>query len=87
MVKFARYANLHIMRKYIIFLAVAAMFTLTGCDFFRKMAGRPTSEELETMRVEKLRIEEARLQASLVELQKEKQAVEDSIEAMKLIRQ
>lgn len=87
MVKFARYANLHIMKKYIIFLAVAAMFTLTGCDFFRKMAGRPTSEELEAMRVEKLRIEEARLQASLVELQKERQAVEDSIEAMKLIRQ
>lgn len=75
------------MRKYIIFLAVAAMFCLTGCDFFRKMAGRPTSEEIEAMRVEKLKAEEARLQASLLQLQKEKQAMEDSIEALKLIRQ
>lgn len=81
------YANLHIMRKYIMLLAVAALFTLTGCDFFRKMAGRPTSEELEAMRIEKLRVEEERLQADLLRLQQEKQAVEDSIEALKLIRQ
>ena len=81
------YANLHIMRKYVMLLAVTAMFMLTGCDFFRQLAGRPTSEEIEAMRVEKLRIEEERLQESLIRLQEEKQAVADSIEAMKLIRQ
>lgn len=68
-------------------LAAAAMFMLTGCDFFRKIAGRPTSAEIEEMRIEKLRVEEERLQADLARLQSEKQAVEDSIEALKLIRQ
>ena len=68
-------------------MAVAAMFSLTGCDFFRSLAGRPTSEEIEAMKIEKLRIEEERLQADLLKLQQEKQAVQDSIEALKLIRQ
>lgn len=70
-----------------ILMAVAAMFSLTGCDFFRTLAGRPTSAEIEAMKVEKLRIEEERLQAHLLKLQQEKQAVEDSIEALKLLRQ
>ncbi len=81
------YDNLLIMKKYIIFLAIASMFTLTGCDFFRKMAGRPTGEELEAMRIEKLRVEEQRLKADIAALEKERQAVMDSIEALKLIRQ
>lgn len=68
-------------------LAVVAVFSLTGCDFFRTLAGRPTSEDIEQMRVEKLRIEEERLQASLLALQAERQAVQDSIEALKLLRQ
>ena len=75
------------MRKYIIMIAAVALFTLTGCDFFRSLAGRPTSEDIEEMRIEKLRIEEERLQADLLKLQQEKQAVEDSIEALKLLRQ
>ncbi len=75
------------MRKYIMLMAAVAMFSLTGCDFFRTLAGRPTSEEIEAMKVEKLRIEEERLQADLLKLQQEKQAVEDSIEALKLLRQ
>ena len=75
------------MRKYLLLIALVSMFMLTGCDFFRSLAGRPTSEEIEEMRVEKLRIEEERLQANIAKLEKEKQAVADSIEAMKLIRQ
>ena len=68
-------------------IAAVALFTLSGCDFFRSLAGRPTSEDIEEMRIEKLRIEEERLQADLLKLQQEKQAVEDSIEALKLLRQ
>ena len=75
------------MRKYLLLISLVSMFMLTGCDFFRSLAGRPTSEEIEEMRVEKLRIEEDRLQANIARLEKEKQAVADSIEAMKLIRQ
>jgi len=81
------YDNLLFMKKHIIFLALVSMFMLTGCDFFRRMAGRPTSDEIEAMRVEKLRVEEQRLQAEIVALEEEKQAVKDSIEALKLIRQ
>ena len=68
-------------------IALVSMFMLTGCDFFRSLAGRPTSEEIEEMRVEKLRVEEERLQANIAKLEKERRAVADSIEAMKLIRQ
>ena len=75
------------MRKIMMLLIGVSLFAVTGCDFFRQLAGRPTSEEIEAMRVEKLRIEEERLQADLLKLQQEKQAVEDSIEALKLLRQ
>lgn len=75
------------MRKYTALMALVVVLSFTGCDFFRTLAGRPTSEEIEAMKVEKLRIEEERLQADLLKLQQEKQAVEDSIEALKLVRQ
>lgn len=75
------------MRKYVLLIALVAMCSLTGCDFFRELAGRPTSEDIEELRLEKLRVEEERLQASLAKLEQEKKAVADSIEAMKFIRQ
>ena len=75
------------MRKYVLLIALVAMCSLTGCDFFRELAGRPTSEDIEELRLEKLRVEEERLQASLAKLEQEKKAVADSIEAMKYIRQ
>lgn len=40
------------MKKTYILLAMVVMFTVTGCDFFRKLAGRPTSEEIEIKRQE-----------------------------------
>lgn len=40
------------MKKAYILLAVVVVFTVTGCDFFRKLAGRPTSEEIEIKRQE-----------------------------------
>ena len=52
-VKFARmrkYQNT-MKKSYILVLAVVLM-TVTGCDFFRKLAGRPTSEEIEIKRQE-----------------------------------
>jgi hypothetical protein len=40
------------MKKTYILLAFVVMSTVTGCDFFRKLAGRPTSEEIEIKRQE-----------------------------------
>jgi len=61
---------------------------MTGCDFMRKLAGRPTGEEVENMRIELLRAEEAALQARLDSLRKvEERMLQDSLNALDSIRQ
>ena len=76
------------MKKFaLILLAISVMFSVTGCDFMRKLAGRPTSEEIEKIRVEKLLAEEAALKASLDSLKAEKQSIQDSIDALELFVQ
>ena len=62
---------------------LVAALTLTGCDFMRKMTGRPTSEEVEQMkaeieRVELLKQEEARLRAVIDSLTAVQQVALDS---------
>ena len=68
-------------------LAVMLLLSLGGCDMFRRLAGRPTAEEVELMRIEKLKQEEAvrrhRID-SLAKVQKEK---EDSIAIMDSLAQ
>ena len=70
-----------------ILLAVLLLLSLGGCDAFRKLAGRPTAEEIEQMRIEQLKQEEAvrrhRID-SLTKVQKEK---EDSIAIMDSLNQ
>lgn len=68
-------------------LVLCVLLSLTGCDFMRKLGGRPTSEDIEIARVEKLLAEEAALKASLDSLKAEKQSVQDSIEALELFVQ
>lgn len=76
------------MKKYaLILLAISMLFGVTGCDFMRKLAGRPTSEDIEKIRVEKLLAEEAALKASLDSLKAEKQCIQDSIDALELFVQ
>ena len=76
------------MKKYaLILLAISVMFSATGCDFMRKLAGRPTSEDIEKIRVERLLAEEAALKASLDSLKAEKQCIQDSIDALELFVQ
>ena len=61
---------------------------VTGCDFMRKLAGRPTAEEVEMMRIELLRAEEAALQARLDSLRNvEQRMLQDSLNAIDSIRQ
>ena len=72
-VKFARMCEyLNAMKKSYILLFAAVMMTVTGCDFFRKLAGRPTSDVIEVKRQEMI----ADLEAKAAR----QKAVEDSLE-------
>ena len=75
-----------LMKKSFIIL-LAAMLSLTGCDFFRKLAGRPTSEDIEQKRIEIMRAQEAAHQARLDSIKLEHQKVVDSLVIVDSIRQ
>ena len=71
------------MRHNVILLLAILMMTATSCDFMRVLAGRPTSKDIETRRLEIIKAEEAALQAKLdsIRLQEEKK-VADSLAAI-----
>lgn len=76
------------MKNSCIFLVILSLLCLTGCDFMRKLAGRPTSEDVEIKRIEILRAEEAALQARLDSLRNvEQKMIRDSLNALDSIRQ
>ena len=75
------------MKKTYILLAFVVMSTVTGCDFFRKLAGRPTSEDIEQKRIEIMRAQEAAHQARLDSIKMEHQKVVDSLVIVDSIRQ
>lgn len=75
------------MKKSLLILMAASMLSLTGCDFFRSLAGRPTSEEIQAKRLEILRAQEAVEEARLDSLRQEKKVVMDSIAALDSIKQ
>ena len=77
------------MKKNVLPALLALMLAVTGCDFFRMVAGRPTSKDIEKKRIEIMKAEEAALQARLdsiaaVEAEKQK-VVQDSVEALTYI--
>lgn len=77
--------NVKDMKKTYILVILSAMILLSGCDFFRKVAGRPTSEDIEAKKVEIARVEELKV-AQQREMERE-QARLDSIKvAMELQR-
>ena len=62
---------------------LAAVLTVTGCDFFRVMAGRPTSKDIDAKRIRIMKAEEAALQARLVSIRRvEEMIVSDSLSAL-----
>ena len=65
----------------------AVLLPLGGCDMFRRLAGRPTAGELEQMRIEKLRAEEARCRHLIDSLSAVKKEKEDSIAILDSIAQ
>lgn len=68
-------------------MSVLSLLSLTGCDMFRRLAGRPTAEEVEMMRIELLRQEEARHRFKVDSLKKVEKALADSIAALDSIKQ
>ena len=71
------------MKRFVILSLSLAALLASSCDFFRSLAGRPTSEELEEKKVEMLRIqEEIRHQAVLDSLEQVRQRMADSLAAL-----
>ena len=62
-------------------LALAAALSLSSCDFFRRLAGRPDSARLAYMRAELERREEARRKAVADSLERETRQLLDSLAA------
>lgn len=63
-----------------ILLLSTVLVVLSGCDFFRVLAGRPTSAEIEELRVEKQRVEAEALKIRLDSLEKVRvQRMKDSL--------
>lgn len=79
------------MRKSVILLMLAVMTLATGCDFFRVLAGRPTSKDIQLKRMEILKSEEAAVQARLDSIARVEAAaqkvLQDSIDAFAYIRE
>ena len=69
------------MKKTLIF-ALAAVLLVTGCDFVRTVAGRPTSAQLDEIRKERMAAEEARHQARLDSMKRVQQQMADSLAAL-----
>ena len=53
------------MKRFLVLLLGVSLFAVTGCDFFRGLAGRPTSEDIENKKIELLRAQQAAEQARL----------------------
>lgn len=89
--------NVAYMKKSYIIILLAAALMLSGCDFFRKVAGRPTSEDIEVKRAEIARVEElkAREQARQDSIRvaqeqarlAQEQAVKDSLDALAALKE
>ena len=75
------------MKKIMIVLMGLSLFAVTGCDFFRQLAGRPTSADIEAKRLEILIAEQQAAQARLDSLMKQQQIAKDSLAALDSIAQ
>lgn len=68
------------MKKSIIF-AVGLVLLVTGCDFVRTLAGRPTAAQLDQIRLEKMAAEEARHQAVLDSMERAEKEMAEALAA------
>lgn len=69
------------MRRTVVFVLLASAFVFGGCDMFRKMAGRPTSDE-----IERRKVEISRRQAEIEAMKIEQKQVADSLAMLDSLR-
>jgi cell division protein FtsN len=67
-------------RNLIILLALVTF--VSSCDFIRSLAGRPTSAQVEQIRLERMAAQEARHQATLDSMARVQQHMADSLAAL-----
>lgn len=67
------------MKKSLVLVLAVSAIVISGCDFVRKIAGRPTSKQVEAVRVERAKQEEARHQARLDSMRRVQQQLADSL--------
>ena len=77
--------NCSYMKRHVILLLLVVMFAATGCDFFRNLAGRPTSEDIVRRKIELMHAEEARLEARLDSLRQAVRTMQDSLNTLDTI--
>ena len=67
------------MKKSLVLVLAVSAVIISGCDFVRVIAGRPTSKQVEAVRVERIKQEEARHQARLDSMRRVQQQLADSL--------
>lgn len=72
------------MKRIVILTLVAASLCLVSCDAFRKLAGRPTSDDLEAIMEESLRQKDQEMKDSIAKIE---QAYADSLAILDSLRQ
>ena len=70
------------MKRSVIFILLAAVLLTSSCDFVRKLAGRPTSSELEAKRVAVLEAQQVQHLARLDSMRRVEKQMKDSLEAL-----
>ena len=68
--KFAQFAIFCDMNRMTMLIVALSVFVFTGCDFFRTLAGRPTSKDIENIQVRTLLAERAELLSENLVLEK-----------------
>jgi hypothetical protein len=67
------------MKKSLVLVLAVSAIVISSCDFVRKVAGRPTAKDVENIRVERVKQEEARHQARLDSMKRVQQQIADSL--------
>ena len=67
------------MKKSLVLVLAVSAVVISSCDFARKIAGRPTSKQVEAIRLERQRQEEERHKARLDSMKRIQQQIADSL--------